>query len=123
MPLTRGRKAEPRPSEMAASSGEEISGREERFSSAQEGGSSREDLTDLRRLELAQAHEYRLKQLELEKMERHAQREKEKMEREERLEREKIALDAQMEKEKMERQERLEREKIALEKGRMSFEL
>ena len=49
MPLTRGKIAEQRQSEMAASSDEEISEGDERFTSAQEGESSREDLADLRR--------------------------------------------------------------------------
>ena len=105
MPLTRSRKTElePRSAEMAASSDEEFNGGEERFSSAQEEESPRKDLSDLRKFELAQAHEFRMRQLELEKEERRRQ--------------------IEVEKERMDREAEIEREKIALEKERMSFEL
>ena len=65
MPLTRGKKAEQVPYEMAAGSDSENGDVEEGFTSAQEGESSREAPTELRKLELAQAHEYRLKELEM----------------------------------------------------------
>ena len=48
---------------MAASSEEEFNGEDERFSSVQEEESSREHVTGLRKFELAQTHEFRMKQL------------------------------------------------------------
>ena len=66
MPLTRGKKTEQVPCETAAGSDEENGDFEGGFTSDQEReNSSKEDPTELRKLELAQVHEYRLKKLEM----------------------------------------------------------
>ncbi|XP_078246884.1 uncharacterized protein LOC144588290 [Pogona vitticeps] len=102
MPLTRSQMvevSEQRDQAMSDWSGDESNG-EGRVASVQEEANGRQ-LSELRKIQLAQAHEFQMKQLE----------------KEERIERERIAL----EKEKMERE--AERERIALEKEKMAFEI
>ncbi|XP_078241957.1 uncharacterized protein LOC144586866 [Pogona vitticeps] len=98
MPLTRSQMAE-----MGEVKDPQIDqGSEDEFGSVQ-GDSTGEQNPELRKLLIAQQHELRMRQFEVEERERERQR--------------------QFELEKMEREERLEREKIALEKERMAYEL
>ena len=105
--------------EEAVVSEEQFSEEDGRILSVQEKGASSEELGDLRRIELAQAHELRVReieaQIERERIEKEAQMEKE------RLGIERARMEREAEREKMEMEERLQREKMAFELRRLEL--
>uniref|UniRef100_A0ABM5GF04 Uncharacterized protein isoform X2 n=1 Tax=Pogona vitticeps TaxID=103695 RepID=A0ABM5GF04_9SAUR len=112
MPLTRSKMAEsePKSPEMSEGTGEVIDGEGDRFTSEREEENNGEHLSELRKIQLAQEHEYRMRQLE-----REAERERMALEKEERM------RQMEMEREERERQFELEKQRMALEIRRMEL--